>query len=92
MKTSMSERYELPIMIAKGNTEKYFNAKMYNANKKEIYFESSLDQQPGTDICIRMETRGHKSYRATVRWCKEILDGYTFNYRIGIQICGQLQN
>ena len=94
MKTYSSNSTELPIMFAKNDTEFYHDARMYYFNNREMHFESTIDLEPDTDIHILMDshssdtfsTNTYKSYRAIVKSCKELLDGYSFNYRIGIQI------
>jgi hypothetical protein len=89
--------YEVPIMIAKKDTEFYHQAKMYNFGGKNMYFESAFDAQPGSDIHIQMNDCSHngivlgesRNYRAKVLWCKEILDSYTFYYGVNVQISEQ---
>jgi hypothetical protein len=86
--------YEVPIMIARTDSEFYHPAKMYNFGGKNIYFESALDAQPGSDIHIQMDDIAQngivlgesRTYRATVMCCREILDSYTFYYGVNVQI------
>ena len=86
--------YEVPIMIAKGDTEIYHQAKMYNFGGKNMYFESGFEALPGSDIHIQLDDCTHdgvvfgesRNYRAKVMWCKEILDSYTFYYGVNVQV------
>ena len=94
MKAQSFNRTECPIMFAKNDTEFYHDAKMNYFNSRDLHFESAIDLEPDTDIRILLDNHssdtfspdGYKSYHATVKSCKEILDGYSFNYRIGIHI------
>jgi hypothetical protein len=91
-----NDKHHIPMMIMISNTENelYQDAVLFDIKKREIIFESSLDPKPGSDVSIRIEDdvpgsdRGcsSKSCRARVKWCREHLDGYTFNYRIGVQL------
>ena len=89
--------YEVPIMIAKDDTEFYHPARMYNFGGKNMYFESAFDARPGSDIHIQMDDCSQngivigesRNYRAKVMRCREILDNYTFYYRVNVQIAEQ---
>ena len=82
------------IMISGSEKELYQDATLFDIKKREIIFESSFDPRPGSDVHIRIEDYASgnngqsipKSCRARVQWCKEHLDGFTFNYRIGVQL------
>jgi len=86
--------HDFSFMISKDNSEVYYNAEICGCDKKNIYFESAIDPQPGSDIYIMMDKdnpicqglEARKPYRAKVKWCKEILNEYTFDYRTGIHI------
>ncbi len=72
----------------------YFTpAKMCNYSIDGMYFESDYAIQPGSDICIakvksspvKCGSEVSDSYRAKVRWCKEIADSNPSCYGIGVQ-------
>jgi len=87
-------KYGAPVMISKTENEFYHCAKMYHLTQKELYFESHFAPSPGSDVNIRMgDCRSDLSNRdacgnfhGKVTWCREELDGYTFNYKVGVQI------
>lgn len=92
----ISDKPSIPMMIMISNSENevYQNATLFDIKQQELIFESSFDPKPGSDVSIRVEDDGPdpgsscfpKNCRARVKWCREHLDGYTFNYRIGVQL------
>ncbi len=87
-------KYGIPILVSKNNSESYQYAQMYGYGRKKIYFESTFEPKLGSEVCVILEdysqdsiNKTHTSnFRGKVLWCKEILDEYTFNYRVNVQI------
>jgi hypothetical protein len=82
-----------PITYAYFDTQKYYNAKIYNSSVAGMCFESDDALQPGSGVCIKMvnyvpETDGPEAYRfyqAKVKWCKNIPKADASCYKVGVQ-------
>lgn len=89
------ERYnhEVSIIYAYHNSDKFFNAKMYNFSKGGLCFQSSSAIDPGSDIYVMMEefapdTIGseiYEGYLAEVRWCQKLPESEPTSYQVGIK-------
>lgn len=71
---------ETPIRIAKQNTENVLPANMLNISNGGMYFESSYEIDPHSNVCIWLEQKLRISdkdiqiydfYRSRVLWCQE---------------------
>ena len=88
----------VPVMISKSDNEFYHCARLYHLEKKGVCLETPFAPSPGSDVHIRMDNCQPAcsgcgdcgDFRGKVEWCREHLDGYTFNYRVGVQISGSL--
>ncbi len=75
-------------------THKFTHAKLYNFNKKGLFFETDEKLIPGSEILVEITNympgpyspEGSDSYYATVKWCEPTEDSDSFS--IGAEITG----
>lgn len=86
-------------MVTDETTKVYHHAKLYDYSTRGFYFESDFKPEPGTVVHIYMNKYSPKApapenckgYRARVKWCKDILDEFTFYHGIGVEIFGSIK-
>jgi hypothetical protein len=83
--------YEAPIKYSYYDTEESYDGKMYNYSIGGMYFESNSYLKPGSSIQIKMLNYSpgrsgperYQTYRAEVRWCREMARSDASYYGIG---------
>ena len=82
------------IMVSTPENEHYRNAVLFDLKSEEIILESSIEPKPGSDLNIWIENDSEKNscdispknFHGKVKRCEEHLDGYTFSYRVSVQL------
>jgi len=84
--------YHAPIVYEYGNTNSYYDAIMCNHSMGGMCFESSYALPKGVEIHIKMKNfsplssgpESRAGYHAEVRWCIELEEEGSHNYKVGV--------
>lgn len=86
-------------MITDEEAKVFHHAKLHNYSTRGFYFESDVKPEPGSVVYIYMNNYSqkapaplnHKGYQARVKWCRDILDDFTFYHGVGVEIFGSIK-
>jgi hypothetical protein len=83
----------VPILFTGYDAKRYREATMYNSCPDGMYFESDTPLQPKFDLYIKIQRRwqrcvepeNHRSFRARVKWCRQVTAGDRPRFGVGVQ-------